>query len=73
MKVTSIHIARKFYLGNYETIEVYAEADLDFGESFDAAFKALDFLVMSKRPAASASPEPRQQKNGYYGQGRQGS
>ncbi len=39
MKVTDIRISRKFNLGNYETIDIGATAELDFGESFDEGFR----------------------------------
>jgi hypothetical protein len=32
MKPTSIRYSRKFNLGNYESVELYAEAQLDEGE-----------------------------------------
>jgi hypothetical protein len=59
MKVTDIRISRKFNLGNYETIDIGATAELDFGESFDEGFRKLDALVLSKKPLTG--------KNGYAG------
>ncbi len=50
MKVTSLHVSRKFSLGNYEMLEVGASAELDFGESFDEGFRKLDALLLAKKP-----------------------
>jgi len=59
MKVTSVHVSRKFNLGNYESTEISASADPDFGESFDEVYRKLDALILSKKPL--------QGKNGYAG------
>jgi hypothetical protein len=56
VKVTGIHVARKFNMGNYESYEVGATAELDFGESFDEAFRKLDALILAKKPANNSKP-----------------
>jgi len=61
MKVTEIRLSRKFFLGNYESMEVSATAELDFGESFDEGFRQLDALLLSKKPVHG--------QNGYRREG----
>ena len=61
MKVTSMKVSRKFFLGN-ESMEVSAEAELDFCESFDEAYKKLDALVLSKKPLRGQNGYPRDQR-----------
>jgi len=61
MKVTEIRLSRKFFLGNYESMEVSATAELDSNESFDNVYGKLDALLLSKKPV--------QGQNGYRREG----
>jgi len=48
-------------LGNYESMEVSATAELDSNESFDNVYGKLDALLLSKKPV--------QGQNGYRREG----
>jgi hypothetical protein len=45
MKVHTIHITRKFNLGNYQTVDYHIEATLDEGENVIEAFKQLEKII----------------------------
>ena len=45
MKPHTIHVTRKFNLGNYQTIDFHVEASLDEGENPIEAFDKLEKIV----------------------------
>jgi hypothetical protein len=55
MNVTQIAITRKFYLGNYQTLDIHLEADL-CGENPVGALHALEKDIMDYWEGRATSP-----------------
>jgi hypothetical protein len=45
MKPHTIHVTRKFNLGNYQTVDYHIEASLDENENPIEAFKTLEKII----------------------------